>query len=406
MSSPLLALRDGRLLLSGQALSFAAHGIAAVALPWLVLENGGSTGAAGLVFTLTTLPYVVFGLLAGVVGDRFQQRRTIWVSHAVQALVALLVPLWTLWGAPPVGLVLAAAFAIGAGRVFADAAVFGVIVAVVGKSRIVEGQATLGAAWAVGLVAGPALGGVLITLVGPARALVFESAGLVLAALAIRALRTAGSASETRRRPVEIVRAGLSTIFGDPVLRSVTFLGLAWSVAAAGAWALAVPFLREELGLSSRTAGAVVAAGGLMGVLAPPIVGALDRRIGGLRILVRGIPVAALATAMFGLSEGLALALAGFCLLELATVVTTAAYIGERQRRAPLALQATVGIFGRMLIMLALTTGSAAAAALAGAIPLRSLYVGMAVAMLASGLVAAPTILRHARAVALPAHGR
>ena len=193
---------------------------------------------------------------------------------------------------------------------------------------------------------------------------------------------------------------------GDPVLRSVTFLGLAWSVAAAGAWALAVPFLREELGLSSRTAGAVVAAGGLMGVLAPPIVGALDRRIGGLRILVRGIPVAALATAMFGLSEGLALALAGFCLLELATVVTTAAYIGERQRRAPLALQATVGIFGRMLIMLALTTGSAAASALSGAIPLRALYIGMAIAMLASGLVAAPTILRHARAVVLPAHGR
>ena len=406
MRGPLLESRDGRLLLSGQALSFAAHGIAAVALPWLVLENDGSTVAAGLVFTLTTLPYVVFGLLAGVVGDRFQQRRIIWVSHAVQALVALLVPLWTLAGTPSVGLVLAAAFAIGAGRVFADAAVFGVLVAVVGKARIVQGQATLGAAWAVGLVAGPALGGLLITLVGPARALVFESAGLVIAAVAVRAMRAAGSASETRRSPVEIVRAGLSTIFGDPVLRSVTFLGIAWSVAAAGAWALAVPFLREELGLGSRTAGAIVAAGGLMGVLAPPIVGALDRRIGGLRILVGGIPFAALAAAAFGLSESLAVALVAFCVLELATVVTTAAYIGERQRRAPLELQATVGIFGRMIIMLALTTGSAAASALSETIALPALYVGMAIAILASGLAAAPILLRYARAAVVPVAGR
>ena len=324
--------------------------------------------------------------------------------HAAQALVALVVPLWSLGGAPPVGLVLAAAFAIGAGRVFADAAVFGVLVAVVGKERIVQGQATLGAAWAVGLVAGPALGGALITVVGPARALVVESAGLVVAAVAIRAMRAVGSASELRRRPLDIVHAGLRTIFGDPVLRSVTFLGIAWSVAAAGAWALAVPFLREELGLGSRAAGAIVAAGGLMGVLAPPIVGLLDRRIGGLRILVRGIPVAGARDGGLRAVQGLVLALAAYCLLELATVVTTAAYIGERQRRAPLELQATVGIFGRMIIMLALTTGSAAASALSEAIPLRTLYVGMAAAILAAGLVAAPVLLRHAQGVrrALP----
>lgn len=401
-----LATRDGRFLLAGQALSFAAHGISAVALPWLVLENHGSTALAGLVFSLTTLPYVVFGLAAGVVGDRFQQRRVIWLSHALQAIVALLVPLWAFAGVPPIGLILGAAFAIGAGRVFADAAVFGVLVAIVGKEGIVYGQATLGAAWAVGLVAGPALGGALIATIGPAKALIVESAGLAIAAVAIRAMRAAGSGSGSSRTPSAIIRAGMTTIFGDPVLRSVTFLGIAWSVAAAGAWALAVPFLREELGLGSRAAGAIVAAGGLMGLLAPPIVDRLDLRIGGLKILVRGIPVAAVATAVFGVSTNLAVALIAYCGLELATVVTTAAYIGERQRRAPLELQATVGIFGRMLVMLALTAGSAIASALSETVALRTLYVGMAATILATGLVAAPTLLRHARTLAQPVAGR
>ena len=56
-----------------------------VALPWLILDGGGSTLAAGLVFTLAVLPYVVFGLPAGVVGDRYPRRRTMWIAHAVQA---------------------------------------------------------------------------------------------------------------------------------------------------------------------------------------------------------------------------------------------------------------------------------------------------------------------------------
>ena len=87
-------------------------------------------------------------------------------------------------------------------------------------------------------------------------------------------------------------------------------------------------------------------------------------------------------------------------------MVTTAAYIGERQRRAPLELQATVGIFGRMIIMLALTTGSAAASALSETIALPALYVGMAIAILASGLAAAPILLRYARAAVVPVAGR
>ena len=62
---PMLAVRDGRLLLSAQAFDAMAIGVAAVALPWLVLKAGGSHGQAGLVYVLTVVPYVVFGLLAG-----------------------------------------------------------------------------------------------------------------------------------------------------------------------------------------------------------------------------------------------------------------------------------------------------------------------------------------------------
>ena len=202
-----------------------------------MLEEHGSSAAAGLVFTFTSLPYVVFALAAGVVGDRYPSRRVIWITHALQAALAVIVPLWALGGAPPVGTVLTAAFLVGAGRAFSDAAVFGALASVVGRDRILQGQATLSAAWAVGLLAGPAVGGALVSTIGPARSLAVEAAGLGVAALVVRATRLPDHIERARHASARsIVRDGLRVIFKDRLLRGVTLLGMAWAMASSGAW--------------------------------------------------------------------------------------------------------------------------------------------------------------------------
>src|SRR3954466_10877831 len=121
----MLAVRDGRLFLAAQALDSLAIGLSLVALPWLVLQNGGSHGEAGLVYSASVLPYVVFGLTAGSIGDRLPRRTVMLSGNAAQGGRAAVIPIWTVVGTVPVGVVLAAAFAVGAGRVFVDAAGFG-----------------------------------------------------------------------------------------------------------------------------------------------------------------------------------------------------------------------------------------------------------------------------------------
>jgi MFS family permease len=387
MGGSLLETRDGRRLLAAQAITFAAHGIASVALPWLILDEHGSSSAAGLVFTFTTLPYVVFAVAAGVVGDRYPSRRVIWVTHSLQALLALVVPLWALSSAPPVAIVLVAAFLVGAGRAFSDAAVFGALASLVGRERLVHAQATLSASWAVGLLAGPAIGGVLVAAIGPARSLAVEATGLAVAAVIVRMTRLPDHAE--RNRPADaraIVRDGAGVIAHDPVLRRVTILGMGWAIASAGAWALAVPLLRDVVGLDSTETGIALAVGAIMGVVAPPIVARLEPRFGGVAIVLAGVPLTGIAVAALGYAGGFVTALLAFAAFQLVDYVSVAAYIGERQRRAPLRLQATVGIFGRTLIMLSLALGSAVASGLAEIVPLRPLYAGMAVATVLVGL--------------------
>ena len=65
LGATLLGNRDMRLFLAAQGLDSVAIGVASVALPWLVLSEGHSVGLAGLVYPLTIVPFVVFGLPAG-----------------------------------------------------------------------------------------------------------------------------------------------------------------------------------------------------------------------------------------------------------------------------------------------------------------------------------------------------
>ena len=71
----MLQTRDGRLFLGAQSLDAMAIGVAQVALPWLVLDATGSKAQAGLVFMLGVAPYVVFGLPAGLIADRYRRQR-------------------------------------------------------------------------------------------------------------------------------------------------------------------------------------------------------------------------------------------------------------------------------------------------------------------------------------------
>lgn len=184
-----------------------------------------------------------------------------------------------------------------------------------------------------------------------------------------------------------ILREGYEVMFDDRLLRGITLLGMAWAAASAGAWALAVPLFREVIGLTSTQTGVALAVGAAMGVVAPPVVGRLEARIGGLAIILVGIPLTSVTIAAIGVADAFWMAALAYAVFQFVDYVSVAAYIGERLRRAPLRLQSTVGIVGRMLIMLSFAVGSAAASGLTELISLRAVYAGMAVLTLAVGAV-------------------
>lgn len=391
---------DGRRLLAAQVCDHFALGLGIVALPWLVLDGGGGPALAGLVFTVAALPYVLFGLPAGVAGDRRSRKKMMVAAHLGQAVSASILPLWALGASPPVALVLGCAFAVGIGRTFADAASFGAVAEVVGPANYAQGQAALSTAWAAGSIAGPFAGGILVASIGAAPAVAVQSASFVLAALLVARIRKplAAPVQETYVRVREALREGITLIWATPVLRLLTGVQLLWYLTVIGAQALIVPFLRTELSLDAHEVGWILGVGAAMGLAAGLLVGAVLRRIGGLRLVAAGIVASALAPIALAATTGFWTALVAFSALTLAIWVSVTTLIGERQRHAPHHLQARVGITGRGIAFASMMVGSLVASALATVVPLRALYLGVGLAALAVAAWAVPALVRNVAA--------
>jgi MFS family permease len=403
-ANPLFSKRDGRVFLLSQSLNMVATGVAQVALPWLILDAGGSPAEAALVFTANVAPYLVFGLVAGLVGDRLPRRLVIALSHSGQAAVATLIPIWGFLGPPPVGVVLAVAFVIGTGRVFADSGSFGAIAAIAGRAHFTEAQATLSAAWATGRITGPALGGALIGIVGASTTVLVQAIAFGLSALLIVGIRTPLDPAE--RRPPEpvlaAIREGFAVIRNDPVIRTFTWMAACLTAVGMGSNSLMIPLLKEELGLSARQVGAVLATAAVSALFTAVVVPALVRRIGASRLFIVNIFIVAAAVLSLAVANTFWAALVAAAVNSLAFSSMVATWIGERQKRAPDHLQSRVGVSGRMLSMLGSTAGSATAGVLSGPIGVRSVFLVAAAFMTIVGLVMAPLLMR-AHRIALAA---
>jgi MFS family permease len=394
-SPGLLESGDGRRLLAAQLCDSLGAGVGLVALPWLVLDAGGTASTAGLVAVFGLVPYVLFGLFAGVTGDRRSRRSVIIAAHSTQTVCALAVPLWAITGATPEGLVLIVAFAVGIARTFADAAAFGAIAQIVGPAQFGRAQGLLSTVWATGMVSGPALGGQLIELVGPSFAIAVQCGAFGLATLCAWTIRS------PLRPPIpntgslrEAIREGIDIIRDTPIVRRITFTTMCWNLAFYGSEALIVPFLRDVIDLDGQQVGWVLGVGALIGVATGPVIVWLEGRTSAGAVIVTGIVTSGLSVLALAVSTAFWEVLAIWIVLSLAQWVSFTTAIGERQRHAPAHLQARVGITGRAIAIASMTVGATGASLAANVVPLRTLYIVMGVATLLVALVLGPRLVR------------
>src|SRR3974390_1228321 len=83
-----LRIRNFRIYIIGQAISFIGTWFQSTALGWVVWELTRSPGSLGLVATLTFLPQLLIGPFVGVWADRLDRRKILICTQAVQMVLA------------------------------------------------------------------------------------------------------------------------------------------------------------------------------------------------------------------------------------------------------------------------------------------------------------------------------
>jgi hypothetical protein len=275
VSLPLRRNRDFVLLETGLFLSNVGTGTASIAYPLLVLAVTHSPAKTGVVSFAQFLPYVLFGLVAGVAADRWHRKRLMVAADATRALAvgslatAIALHRLSLW------MIIAVGFVEGTGAVVYAAAHSGAFRAVVPKAQLSAAASTEEARRAVQRLTAPPLGGALFGL-GRSIPFVLDAVSYACSTAAVLLMQT--PFQEERKRalthPWHDAVEGLRFVWGNSFLRLTTLMLALGNISAAGVQ-LSVIVIARRQGLSGTGVGALVALVGattLIGSLVSPLV--------------------------------------------------------------------------------------------------------------------------------------
>ncbi|MFF0576519.1 MFS transporter [Streptosporangium saharense] len=375
--------------LAARITSWAGSSITLVALPVLLYQRTGDAALTGLLTAMEAVPYLLLGLPAGALADRWDRRRTLTFTSLLSALLVASIPLAAALGLLTTPHLFVVAAATSSSFVFFDAAAFGALPALVGREGVARATGVL-MTWStlVSLV-GPALAGVLVAATGAAPAMGIDALSYVAAALLLARLPLAKPEPRPRRDLRAEILDGVRYIRAHPVVGPLTFLGVGNSLAEGAVMGLLVVVAVERLGLGSADPAigllfAATAVGAMAAGLAVP---RLRLRFSTPTISLTSLTAVGILLVVWALTEHLVAGLVVLAVWQAANSLVSLNGIIERQERTPDHLQGRVNTTARMIAWGGQPAGAALAGLLAELTSPRTALLATAAAVLLSLLL-------------------
>ena len=285
--------RDFLSLWGAETISQFGTQVTLLALPLVaILTLEESAFRVALLTTAEFLPFLLFTLPAGVLVDRLPRRPILIVANLGRAAVLLSVPvahsldMLTIWQLYAVG------FAVGVGTVFFDLAYQSYLPRLVERADLVEGNAKLEVSRSVAQVAGPGLGGVLVSALTAPVAVAVDAASYLVSVLLMSRIRGVEpvAARDERRSLFAELREGLGYVFRHPYQRAIVATTAISNFFGQLVFAILLVFAVRELGLSAAAIGLIISLGSVGTLLAAVTARRVGDRLGvGRTVLVSSL---------------------------------------------------------------------------------------------------------------------
>ncbi len=253
----------GKYLVGYTASDFASQ-ISTIAIPLVaVLTVGASSFEVGVMRTVNQVPYLLFVLFFGVVVDRWRRRNMLVLADFGRAAALAVIPVMFAMSQLGIPTLYIVSFLVGVCTVLFDVGAQAYLPRLVERDQLAQGNSLMESLRSVSMIAGPALGGIVVAWFSPPNALVVCVAFYMLSAVAIWWIRKPEPEPEVETgSAMAKIGEGFRLVFGHPILRSVVGIVALFNFTYAGYLAIYVVYLPVELKLSSYAIGLAFAAMG------------------------------------------------------------------------------------------------------------------------------------------------
>jgi len=223
----LWANRNFALLWAGQFVSQVGDRFYMLAFPWLVYGATDSALSTGIAFAIYTLPYLAFGMFAGIIIDRFDKRSVMLAAEIARIGVVLLVPVaadYALWS------VFALSFVMASLTVLFDPAKLSLLPDIVTEGQLLRANSLLASAETLTEVLGYAGAGFLLAAVSTTTAFRIDAGTFLVSAITLALMSYARPVRATERAAHSFtreLREGFVTIRRHKGLLANTLLAVA-----------------------------------------------------------------------------------------------------------------------------------------------------------------------------------
>ncbi|HEX9155752.1 MAG TPA: MFS transporter, partial [Nitrospira sp.] len=200
----LLSTKNFGLLFSGQVVSQIGDSMNKVALLWFVYDLTGSAFKMTLIGLLQTIPPLVFGPLIGVYLDRVRRKPVMIGVDLIRTVLVLLIPLLYALDILTLERLYVLVFVTSIVSTIFGPALASSVPLIVSRAQLTAANALIQSTTNIGLLIGPAVGGLGIAMIGAQNVLYLDAATFLVSALCLMPIhlhesprRTAWTADRT-----------------------------------------------------------------------------------------------------------------------------------------------------------------------------------------------------------------
>jgi MFS family permease len=349
--------RSFRWLVASSWVSNLGDGIVMAAGPLLVASQTRDPLLVSLAYLLQTLPWLLFGLIAGALADRLNRKAMVVVVDLVRAAVLAVLSLTIVTDTVSIGVVLVTLFLLGTAEVFADTATSTLLPMLVHRDDLAIGNARVQTGFVtLNMLAGPPIGaalfatGTVLPFVGQALLIV---AGVVLVSRV--ALTRAVDAPAGTRVWHDIVE-GFRWVVHNAAVRTLVLTIFTFNITYGAAWSVLVLYARDHLGMGEVGFGLLTTVSAFGGLLGTASYGWITARVSLGNIMRIGLIIETLTHLALALTSTPWVAMVIFFVFGAHAFIWGTTSSAVRQRAVPLELQGRVssvngvGVFGGLVI--------------------------------------------------------